>query len=100
MAGLHARHSWHAVPTMLLSLVFALAGISETAAQPAVLQYTDCFSGSNTTQKLNISTVYGQLLTEPHATWLNLTLIGSTPDTILEASNGSDPVASKSTQCV
>ena len=81
---------------MLLSLVFALVGISETAAQPAVLRYQDCFSGSNTTQKLNISTVYGQLLEESHATYLNLTLIGSTPGTILEASNSSDPVASKS----
>lgn len=81
---------------MLLSLVFSLLGIIGTVAQPASLQYQDCFSSSNTSQKLNISTVYAQLLEFPHDAFLNFTILGETPQVILESSGGSNPVASES----
>ncbi|KAF7789345.1 hypothetical protein EIP86_000289 [Pleurotus ostreatoroseus] len=64
-----------------------------TVAQPASLQFNDCFTDSNTTQKLNLSTVYAQVLPTSHGTFLNFTIFGEAPQTILESSSGPDPVA-------
>ncbi|KAJ3529080.1 hypothetical protein NM688_g7903 [Phlebia brevispora] len=78
---------------MFLSLLLLLACLTSIAAQPAVLQYSDCFTGSNTSEKLTISTLYGQLLPISHGALLNFTLLGQTPQTILESSSGANPVA-------
>lgn len=66
-----------------------------SAAQPATLQWNDCFTGANTSHKLTLSAVYAQLLPTAHGARLNFTVLGSTPQTILESSSGSNPVASK-----
>jgi hypothetical protein len=96
---LHARHREYGLPHMVTFLAVILLGISATHAQPAVLQPSDCFSGSNTQQKLNISTVYAQVIPESNSrARLNFTLIGTTPETIVEASaDQNNPVASAST---
>lgn len=80
---------------MLLLPLLYIFSFSLVSAQPAQLQFTDCSAGSNTSQKLSISTVYAQLNEIPHGALLNFTVLGSTPETILEASNGSNPVASE-----
>jgi hypothetical protein len=92
----HARQSGHADTGMLCLIVLWLSGFIGTLAQPAPLQFSDCFSGSNTDQKLNVSNVYAQLIPEASGkARLNLTVLGETPQTILGASNGTDPVASE-----
>ncbi|KIK53282.1 hypothetical protein GYMLUDRAFT_179150 [Collybiopsis luxurians FD-317 M1] len=61
-------------------------------ADPATLSFSDCFTpnGTNTTQKLSVSTVYGQVLhdgsSEPY---LNLTVLGTTPAEIQNSVNNS-----------
>ena len=95
MAGFHARHPWQTIPEMLLISILYLLQLSLVYAQPAQLQFQDCFAGSTTSQKLDISTIYAQLFEIPHGALLNFTILGSTPDTIQEASNGSNPVASE-----
>lgn len=95
MAGFHARHPWRSIPEMFLMLLLYFLHLALVSAQPAQLQYQDCSSSSNTSQKLSISTVYAQLFEIPHGALLNFTVLGSTPETILEASNSSNPVASE-----
>ena len=95
MAGFHARHPWHTNSSMTLSFLLLLAGAVGSLAQPAVLSFDDCFADSSTSQKLNISTVYAQLTEIPHGAFLNFTILGETPEVILESSNGSNPVASE-----
>lgn len=69
--------------------IFTLA--LSVVAEPATLPFTDCFGG-NATYKLNISTVYGQTLSDRY---LNLTIIGNAPIEIISANNNtSEPVAS------
>lgn len=80
---------------MLLSFALPLLWFIGVVAQPATLQWNDCFTGSNTSHKLNLSTVYAQVLPTAHGALLNLTVLGETPQTILESSSGSNPVASK-----
>ena len=80
---------------MTLSFLLLFAGIVGSWAQPAVLTFDDCFADSSTDQKLNISTVYAQLTEVPHGAFLNFTILGQTPEVILESSNGSNPVASE-----
>ena len=82
---------------MLFLILVWISSFLGVLAQPAILQYSDCFSGSSTDQKLDISTVYAQLIRPVSgAAHINLTLVGSTPETIVEASNGTDAVASES----
>lgn len=91
---LHARRLEHGLLHIFIPFL-VLLGISGSHAQPAVVQYQDCFSGSNTQQKINVSTVYAQLVPEEDSrAHLNFTVIGSTPQEIFEASN--DAVASTS----
>ncbi|KAI0092398.1 hypothetical protein BDY19DRAFT_480836 [Irpex rosettiformis] len=92
---LHARVHEHGLFHITAIFLVFLLGTTSSYAQPAVVQYQDCFSGSNTTQKLNISTVYAQLIPDNgERAVLNFTLIGSTPQTIVEASSDqSNPVA-------
>lgn len=61
-------------------------------ADPATLSFSDCFvpKGNNTAQKLSVSTVYGQILQdELPMSYLNLTVLGTTPAEIQNAANGS-----------
>lgn len=67
-----------------------------TIAQPATLNFDDCFTG-NDSQKLDVSTVYAQFQKDgPQGTILNFTVLGNTPVVIEQSSGGSNPVASKS----
>lgn len=67
--------------------------LSPVFAQPASLVFQDCFSDSNATQKLQISTVYAQVLDGGR---LDLTVLGTAPVQIVRASNTTDnPVASE-----
>ena len=98
MAGLREPGlPWRAFPRTLLLLTLLLSFFALTTAHPAVLQYSDCFSSTNTTQKLSISTVYAQFFPDgPNGAYLNFTVIGSTPEEIVAASDGANPVASAS----
>ncbi|KAI1796123.1 hypothetical protein LXA43DRAFT_880388 [Ganoderma leucocontextum] len=65
-----------------------------TTAQPATLQFSDCFSSSNTSQKLNVATVYAQFFPQSSkGAYINFTVIGTSPQEIIAASNGTNPVA-------
>ena len=88
---------WKAVSRPLLLLAFLVSCFTLTTAQPATLQFSDCFSSSNTSQKLDVSTVYAQFF--PQSTkgaYINFTVIGTSPQEIIAASNGTNPVASTS----
>lgn len=79
---------------MFFSLLLSLSVLVGTLAQPAPLQYSDCFSDSSTDQKLSVSNVYAQYIPDPSGNaHINITLFGTTPQEIQEASNGSDAVA-------
>lgn len=70
-----------------LAAASLLLWLSKSAmAQPAMLSYSDCFSGSNTTQKLNVSTVFAQLRGD---SYLNLTVIGQSNIPIIGRANSS-----------
>ncbi|PCH40942.1 hypothetical protein WOLCODRAFT_137091 [Wolfiporia cocos MD-104 SS10] len=72
--------SWAILPSALVTLSLSLL----TAAQPAQLQYADCFWDSNTTLKFDISQVYAQVLDEPSGgKYINFTVLGSTPQEIV-----------------
>ncbi|KAF7317221.1 TRP domain-containing protein [Mycena chlorophos] len=66
-----------------LALVSVLLGRAVPAlADPATLAFNDCFSG-NASLKLSVDTVYGQVLDDPQlGTYLNLTVIGNSPQQI------------------
>ena len=72
-----------------VGIIFILI-FSSVVAEPATLAFTDCFGGDDS-YKLQISTVYGQTLSDRY---LNLTILGSTPIEVFSASNDTDPVAS------
>lgn len=98
MAGsLHAQRLEHALLHMLALFLVIFIGLSGVVGQPAVVQYTDCFTDKLTDRKLNISTVYAQVIQEPGTrARLNFTLLGTTPQQILKSSgDGANPVASK-----
>ena len=92
MAGLRGLGSpWTALFLLLVTLSCSLF----TTAQPATLQFSDCFSSSNTSEKLDVSTVYAQFI--PHSAigpYINFTVIGTSPQPIIAASGGTNPVAS------
>ncbi|KAG6813034.1 hypothetical protein H0H92_014568 [Tricholoma furcatifolium] len=65
------------------------------SAHPAVASFTDCFDpDGNVTQKLDISTVYAQVLNnDDMGTYLNLTVLGTTPQPIFGFTNSSTSLA-------
>jgi hypothetical protein len=75
---------------MLHILVFLISScFSSVLALPASLQFQDCFSG-NVAMKLNISTVYAQILNSPQmGTYMNLTVFGNSSEDIMGYSNQS-----------
>lgn len=88
---------WRVYPHVFLLIVSLLIRLSLTTAQPATLQYSDCFSSDNTSQKLTVSNVYAQFFPESaRGAYINFTVIGTSPQPILAASGGENPVASKS----
>ncbi|KAL7282609.1 hypothetical protein ACG7TL_004081 [Trametes sanguinea] len=84
-----------ALSDMLVLLALSLSLFTSTTAQPATLQFFDCFSSSDTSQKLDVSVVYAQFFPagESRGPYINYTVIGTTPQQIIAASNGSNPVA-------
>ncbi|KAH9899587.1 hypothetical protein C8Q73DRAFT_787452 [Cubamyces lactineus] len=80
---------------MLLILALSLSHLTFTTAQPATLQYSDCFSSPSTSQKLDVSAVYAQYFpaADSRGPYINFTVIGTSPQDIIAASNGSNPVA-------
>lgn len=83
-----SSHLWLAgrLPRVLLASCLFLLFSSSALAQPTTLKFQDCFSGDNTTQKLNVSTVYAQLLGD---TALNLTVVGQSNIPIIGSANSS-----------
>ena len=75
-------HVWRKLAAASLSLWLSRSAI----AHPAMLSYDDCFSGPNTTQKLNVSIVYAQLIGNEY---LNLTVIGQSSIPIIGRANSS-----------
>lgn len=94
MAGFHEPMSPWRVFLLLCSLL--VSHFTTTTAQPATLQYSDCFTSENTTQKVDVSTVYAQFFPDSaKGPYINFTVIGTTPQTIVAASDGEHPVASE-----
>ena len=88
---------WAAFPHILFLLALTLSRFLLTTAQPATIQFSDCFSSSNTSEKIDISTVYAQFFPDSAiGPYINFTVIGSSPQQIIAASDGPNPVASKS----
>ncbi|TFK94240.1 hypothetical protein K466DRAFT_476955 [Polyporus arcularius HHB13444] len=78
----------------LLLCSLLVSHFTTTTAQPATLQYSDCFTSENTTQKVDVSTVYAQFFPDSaKGPYINFTVIGTTPQTIVAASDGEHPVA-------
>ena len=73
-----------ALPLPLLVLVLSLLRYPTTVyADPATVPFTDCFDSDNTTQRVNVSTVYAQVLQNNEwGNYLNLTLLGDAPQSI------------------
>lgn len=72
--------------SLFILLLFAILHVR---ANPATLTFKDCFSG-NVSQKFNISTVYAQILdTTQMGVYLNLTVLGVSPQQILGFTNTS-----------
>ncbi|KAK1224510.1 hypothetical protein PQX77_012589 [Marasmius sp. AFHP31] len=72
-----------AIPFLILLLNF----INPVLSDPASLPFNDCFDSrrGNASQKLTVSQVYGQVIeTSDRESYLNLTVIGSTPQEILD----------------
>lgn len=83
------------VPSFLLALLslFALRPLRLLAARadPAIVPFQDCFDEpGNTGNKLNVSTVYAQVLRDDEENhYLNLTVIGVSPSEIIGLTNAS-----------
>lgn len=81
------------LPPSLLTLILTLLLRCATPvyADPATVPFTDCFDNeANQTQKLNISTVYAQVLENNDlGKYLNLTMLGQSPQQILGVTNAS-----------
>ena len=77
------------LPSSLLSLILLL--IPCTLADPATIPFQDCFDPSESiSQKFNVSTVYAQVLhNDEWGKYLNLTVVGTSPQEILGLANGS-----------
>lgn len=78
-------------PHSLISLVCFLILPSHVVADPATVPFQDCFDpGSNISQKFNVSTIYAQVLQdEVWGHYLNLTVLGESPEDILGLTNTS-----------
>jgi len=72
---------------MIFLLLFSF--FSLVIAEPATLGWNDCFVGTNTSVKLSVNTVYGQVVPTDDGSYLNLTVLGSTPETIFKSVNTS-----------
>src|SRR3984957_20568352 len=73
----------------ILSISISLRDLASVLAQPAPLPFQDCFSG-NDSFKLNVSTVYGQILSIGQTErYLNLTVFGESAQSITGFSNES-----------
>ena len=80
--------SWTALPRLLLVITLTLPYLPHAFAQPAIVQFQDCFSSSNTSIRLDVSTVYAQVLSySSGGSYLNFTVIGSSPQEIVESTN-------------
>lgn len=76
-------------PSFLVScaLVPLLCLLHLTNAQPATLSFSDCASGEIPSQQINISSVYGQIITDDSlGKHLNLTLVGASGAAIIPIS--------------
>ncbi|OBZ70432.1 hypothetical protein A0H81_09679 [Grifola frondosa] len=79
---------------LLLILGLSLSLLTYTVAQPATVQFEDCFSGDNSSVKLEVSNVYAQFFGNgPNGPYINFTVLGQTPLAIEPSSNGDNPVA-------
>lgn len=83
----------HKLPPYLSALILTLLfqHAAPVTADPATVPFTDCLdSEASQAQKLNISTVYAQVLQNNDlGTYLNLTVLGQSPQTILGLANTS-----------
>ncbi|PFH47802.1 hypothetical protein AMATHDRAFT_66795 [Amanita thiersii Skay4041] len=82
------------LPRSFTSLLLFLI-LPQVLAEPATVPFSDCFDrGANTSQKLDINTVYAQIL--PNEVWgkyLNLTLLGNSSQGITGFSNTSNSLS-------
>jgi hypothetical protein len=87
------------LPPALALLI--LAFLLPARADPATVPFTDCFdSDENLVQKLNVSTVYAQVLENRDlGVYLNLTVLGDTPQQILGTTNASGSLCQYSSTC-
>jgi hypothetical protein len=89
------RYSFLALPLSLAALSLSVWQPSGVSAQPATIAFHDCFSG-NDSQKLNISTVYAQVIENDDERYLNLTLLGHTSQNISGEAQQSDHLGTHS----
>ncbi|KAF5371263.1 hypothetical protein D9758_004142 [Tetrapyrgos nigripes] len=75
----------------LFLLLFSLS--STVMADPAKLGWDDCFAGTNTSVKMTVNTVYGQVFPNGAQTYLNLTVLGTTPTPIVNSMDGSSKLS-------
>ncbi|PPQ63149.1 hypothetical protein CVT24_005789 [Panaeolus cyanescens] len=82
------------LPSTLLLFIFSLLP-SAILADPANIPFTDCFDElDNIDQKLNVTTVYAQVLqNQEWGNYLNLTVLGTSPKDILGLANSSTSLA-------
>ncbi|KAJ6515243.1 hypothetical protein C8R45DRAFT_887948 [Mycena sanguinolenta] len=84
---------WGRLPPSMSLAVLSLLLLRPVLADPASLPFEDCFSG-NASMKLTVNEVYGQVLTSPQlGTYLNLTVIGNSPQEILGYADSSSSLA-------
>ncbi|KAH9482301.1 hypothetical protein JR316_0004399 [Psilocybe cubensis] len=82
------------LPPVLLYITFVL--IPSVIADPISIPIQDCFddSQSSSSQKFDVNTVYGQVLqNEEFGRYLNLTVIGNSPQDIVGSTNRSGSLA-------
>ncbi|KAF5388004.1 hypothetical protein D9615_000729 [Tricholomella constricta] len=86
--------SLFSIPLATRALVLFLI-LPRLLAGPSIARFTDCFDeDSNLTQKLNISTVYAQVYDhEEFGKYLNLTVLGTSPQEIQGYTNASTSLA-------
>jgi hypothetical protein len=82
--------SFFSMPRSLGALVLLLV-LPHVLADPATVQYSDCFDeDSNTAQKFTINTIYAQVFeNEEFGKHLNLTILGEAPQDIQGLTNTS-----------
>ncbi|KAJ7094372.1 hypothetical protein C8R44DRAFT_645301 [Mycena epipterygia] len=81
------------LPATMSSALISLLLVLPVFADPASLPFDDCFSG-NVSAKLTVDEVYAQILTSAQlGTYLNLTVIGNSPEEIFGSTNSSSSLA-------